>query len=406
MNCKVVISGIGHISSLGRTSEQIDNSLEKMRSGVIAFAIDLDGIDPVQVPICPSEFDASKLLAPSKVPMDRNTAMALDVAMQASNQANLHLGDLDLERVGVFWGSGMGGAHTFDQTCYALYAKHKRIRPTNIVTVMPNAPSAEIALWLKARGMCLTFACACASSSVAMGEALYAIRSGRIDLALVGGSESMLSSGVIASWSAMRVLAQINDKAEAACKPFDAFRTGFALGEGAAAFVLESERHALKRGVKPLALLSGYATNSDGSHFTHPNVDGQVKAMRLALEDAGLTPKDIGYINAHGTATVTGDLVEAASISKVFGEMSVPVGSTKGLHGHLLGAGGALEFSIAIRALEKKRLPGSANLDTPDPSIHLNLIPRDGLQVESLRHVMSNSFAFGGTNAVLIGSSY
>jgi 3-oxoacyl-[acyl-carrier-protein] synthase II len=400
---QVVITGYDQVSSLGRSLAEFDSALWSGHADAEAYNIELPGLEPACVPICRSSIDISKLIAPSKVPMDRGTALALFVAMQASTSAGLD-STIDRERLGVFWGSGMAGAHTFDMSAHAIYAQHNRIRPTNVVSAMPNAPGAEIALWSKAKGMSLSYACACASSAAAIGEAMHAIRNGRLDVAIVGGSESMLTPGVIASWQAMRVLAQVQDNPKQACRPFDLHRTGFALGEGAAALILESHDHALKRRAQILARLSGYGTSSDGMHITNPDPQGQMRAMRMALNDAKLQPSDIGYINAHGTATKAGDLAESNSIGEVFQGLSVPVSSTKGLHGHLLGAGGAVELVVTLRALHHQRLPVSANLTEHDPAIALNLVNADASYPVPLRHVMSNSFAFGGTNVVLIAS--
>jgi 3-oxoacyl-[acyl-carrier-protein] synthase II len=336
--------------------------------------------------------------------MDRNTAMALQVAQGAWDAAGLADADLDRDRLGIFWGSGMGGAWTFDQTCRTVYGEHKRIRPTAVVSTMPNAAVAEISLMAKAQGMTQTYACACASSAVALGEALMALRAGRIDVAIVGGSEAMLTPGVVASWHAMRVLAPAGDDARQACKPFDAHRNGFALGEGAAAFILESETHAQRRNARRLATLAGYGTSTDAVHMTNPDPAGQVKAMRMALNDAQLTPQDIGYINAHGTATTAGDLAECASIAQVFAGHAVPVSSTKAMHGHLLGAGGALELLVAMQTLMRQKLPLAVNLQQLEPQCGLNLVRTETDPLQPLRHAMSNSFAFGGTNAVLIVS--
>jgi 3-oxoacyl-[acyl-carrier-protein] synthase II len=269
---------------------------------------------------------------------------------------------------------------------------------------MPNAPAAEIALLIGAHGPCLTYATACASSAVAIGEAMTAIASGRIDIAVVGGSESMLSQGILASWQALRVLANVNEGAERACRPFDVQRSGFALGEGAAALLIESADHAQKHGRVPLALLSGYATNCDGHHMTNPSVQGQKVAMASALQHANLKPQDISYINAHGTATNAGDLVESQSITDVFGQHGVPVSSTKSLHGHLLGGGGALELLVAMDVLASGLAPHTVNLVEVDSIMNLDLIIGEPRALVQPRHVMSNSFAFGGTNAVLIAS--
>lgn len=403
---RVFVTGYAQVSALGASWGEFDEALRTSRSGVIANTLDLEGLDKVDVPLCPAVFDPKGLIAPSKVPMDRGTAMALKVGQDAIAHAQLDLLQLDHERLGVFWGSGMAGAGNFDLSSRSLYVEHKRVRPTNVVTTMPNAPAAEISLFAQANGASLTYACACASSAVAIGEALLALRLGRVDVAIVGGSEAMLTPGVVAGWQALRVLAPTeNGEAHKACRPFDISRAGFALGEGAAALVLETEAHARKRGAVLQAQLSGYASNCDGHHMTHPHWEGQVRVMRQALRDAGLQPQDIGYINAHGTATQAGDLAEARSVSEVFGQRGVPIGSTKGLHGHLLGAGGAVELLIAIRALQSGVLPSSANCEHIDPEMALDVIQGGPRHSADLRHVMSNSFAFGGTNAVLIASA-
>jgi len=245
---------------------------------------------------------------------------------------------------------------------------------------------------------------------VAIGEAMRAIRAGWIDVAIAGGSESLLTPGVLASWQAMRVLTPIGagagagDAARRACRPFAADRAGFGLGEAAAAFVVESIEHARSRRAATQFHLSGYATNCDGVHITNPDAGGQARAMRAALADAGLSADAIGYLNAHGTATTAGDAAEAESIASVFGANGVPVSSTKAIHGHLLGAGGVVELLAATRALAAGRLPPTANVERADPSFALDLITGSARESAGLDAVMSNSFAFGGTNAVLIAT--
>jgi 3-oxoacyl-[acyl-carrier-protein] synthase II len=399
----VWITGVDQVSSLGEGIDALSDALDAARGTAQAVSFDLPGPGLITAPLCQVQSELPAV-APSKVPMDRNTAMALKVAQGAFKAAQLQHEDINHDRLGIFWGSGMGGAWTFDQTCRTLYGEHKRIRPTAVVSTMPNAAVAEISLWAKAQGMTQTYACACASSAVALGEAMMALRAGRIDVAIVGGSEAMLSPGVVASWHAMRVLAPVGEDAAMACKPFDAKRSGFALGEGAAAFILESEAHALRRKAQRLASLSGYGISTDAVHMTNPDPAGQVKAMRMALTDAALKPQDISYINAHGTATTAGDLAEAASIAQVFGEHAVPVSSTKAMHGHLLGAGGALELLVAMQTLVRQQLPKAVNLQEVDPQCGLNLVKSNSTPHAPMRHAMSNSFAFGGTNAVLIVS--
>ena len=404
----VAVTGAGVVSPIGNTLAAFDTALFAGRSAVRAQALDLPGIELPPVPVARADFDASAEIAPSRVPLDRATAMALAAARDAARAAGLERGKFDPERLGIFWGSGMAGAATFEATCRTVYADRRRMRPTSVVTTMPNAPVAEIALLFGARGAALAYACACASSAVAIGEAMRAIRAGWVDVAIAGGSESMLTPGVLASWQAMRVLVPLGASASdaaavaACCRPFAAERNGFALGEAAAAFVLESSAHAAARGVRADAMLAGYATNCDGVHITQPDASGQARAMAAALADAGLVASDIGYLNAHGTATITGDAAEAESIARVFGAGGVPVSSSKAIHGHLLGAGGAVELLAALRALHARRLPPTAHTVAADPAFAIDLVLREARKSEGLQATMSSSFAFGGTNAVLI----
>ncbi|MBU6258314.1 MAG: beta-ketoacyl-[acyl-carrier-protein] synthase family protein, partial [Burkholderiales bacterium] len=302
---------------------------------------------------------------------------------------------------------------TFDANCRALYADHRRMRPTSVVTGMPNAPLAELALRWGARAAALGYACACASAAVAIGEGMRAVREGRVDVAIVGGSEALISPGVVLAWQAMRVLAPVaagGGGAEAACRPFAADRNGFALGEGAAALVLESAAHARARGARWHSRLAGYATNCDARHITQPDPEGQQRAMAEALRDAGLVAADIGHVNAHGTATQAGDAAEAASLRRLFGPLQAgaaapAVSGTKAVVGHLLGAGGALELVATLRALERRLAPPTGAVARVDPAFEIDLVRGSARELPALRHAMSNSFAFGGTNAVLIASA-
>ena len=396
--CKpVAVTGAGFVSPIGNDFAAFDRALFGGISAVRPHALDLPGFDLPAVAVASAAFDIGSVTAPSRVPLDRGTAMALAAAADAAQSAGLVAGSYEPERLGIFWGSGMAGAATFEATCRTVFAERRRMRPTSVVTTMPNAPVAELTLRFGARAAGLTYACACASSAVAIGEAMRAIRAGWVDIAIAGGSESMLTPGVLASWQAMRVLS-------ASCRPFSADRDGFALGEAAGAMVLESVGHARRRGAATRWQLSGYATNCDGMHITHPDSAGQARAMRAALADAGLDPGAIGYLNAHGTATVAGDTAEAAAVAQVFGAGAVPVSSTKPIHGHLLGAGGAIELLAVLRALDAGRLPPTANTGARDPAFAIDLVTGDARALPALRHAMSNSFAFGGTNAVLVAS--
>ncbi len=406
----VAVTGAGVVSPIGNDLDRFDEALFAGRSAVRARTLDIPGVDLPPVPVAGAEFDAAAVIAPSRVPLDRGTAMALVAADDAARHAGLAESSFDRDRLGIFWGSGMAGATTFEITCRSLYAEQRRMRPTSVVTTMPNAPVAEIALRFGARGAALAYACACASSAVAIGEAMHAIRAGRIDVAIAGGSESLLTPGVLASWQAMRVLTPLaagadrEASAQRACRPFAADRAGFGLGEAAAAFILESPDHAHARGATRRFDLAGYATNCDGVHITNPDAAGQARAMRAALADAGLSADAIGYLNTHGTATTAGDAAEAESIANVFGPNGVPVSSTKAIHGHLLGAGGAVELLAALRALARRRLPPTANVERADPAFALDLVTGSARASAGLEAAMSNSFAFGGTNAVLIAT--
>jgi 3-oxoacyl-[acyl-carrier-protein] synthase II len=411
----VCVTGYGVVSPWGADLGAFEAALFAGHSAVRAEAIELPGLERFRVPLARSAFDARAVQSPSRVPLDRGSAMALAAADAAAAMAQLHGAQLDAHRLGIYWGSGMGGAETFDATCRALYADQRRIRPTSVVTAMPNAPVAELALRFGARGAAQTYACACASAAVAIGEALRALREGRLDVAVAGGSEAMLTHGVIGAWHALRVLADVGegragafpdgDDAAWACKPFAASRSGFALGEGAAAFILETEAHARARGATRSLVLSGYASNCDAMHITKPDTDGQVRAIESALRDAGLAAADIGHVNAHGTATLAGDTAEAASLGLVFGDHGVPVTATKAGIGHLLGAGSAIELAATLLALQRGQVPPTGGDAAIDPALAIDVVrgaPRD---LPALRHAMSTSFAFGGTNAVLIVSS-
>lgn len=404
---RVAVAGLGFVTPLGRTLGPFDDALFAGRSAVVERTLAIGRLDAMRMAVAPCAFDSHDARGCQNLPLDRGTAMAVAAAQDAWAGSGLDAGSIDAERLGIYWGSGMAGAATLDATLQGLYGEDRRMRPTTVLTTMPNAAVAELALRFGARGAALGFACACASSAVAIGEAMRAIRGGWIDVAIVGGHDAMLVPGMLAGWHSMRVTAPPPpDAPGTACRPFSADRAGFALGEGAVALVIESEAHARARGAACAAMLSGYATNCDSVHMTHPDAGGQARAMRAALKDAGLGAADIGYVNAHGTATVAGDAAEVASIHEVFGSV-VPVSSTKAVHGHVLGGGGALELVVALRALARGLLPPTAHLRTPDPAFDarpVDFVRGEARPAPALRHVLSSSFAFGGTNAVLIAS--
>lgn len=359
------------------------------------------------------DFDLGKTRA--QAGLDRATQFSLAATEEALLDAGYTANAYQRGRTGIYVGIGMGGASTID----ALYTRffellqlsmtEKRdptvIHPLAIPRMMANASAAAVSINHQIRGPTLTFTVACASSSVAIGEAYRALRHGYIDTAIVIGTEAMLTPGSFVAWNALRVMAKRRDDCpEASCRPFDAERTGFVLGEGAAALVLEAEGIEPTCQRKAYAELCGYGTTTDGLHITLPSAEGQTLAMNAAIAESGLPLEAIGYVNAHGTATAAGDATEAESIKLAFGTHAskLAISSTKAVHGHLIGAGGALEFALSVMALESGNIPPTAHLDNPDAACDLDFVPLVARRSVDLQAVMSNSFAFGGTNASLI----
>ncbi|MDQ2778931.1 MAG: beta-ketoacyl-[acyl-carrier-protein] synthase family protein [Pseudomonadota bacterium] len=343
--------------------------------------------------------------------VDRVSQIAVAAADLALADAGLGKGaalGADPTRVGVYTGCGMGGVSALDEAYQAVLVRGGRVPPLTVPALMPNAPAAHVAMRNGVQGPVLTYSVACASGAVAISEAAKAIRAGEIDIAIAGGTEALIVPSVLMSWQAMQTLATF-EPGEAAhcCRPFAAERSGFVLGEGAAYLVLESVAHARARGARSHAVLAGAGLSSDATHLTKPDAAGQARAIRMALAQADLKPSDIGYCNAHGTATKIGDAVEAEALATVWGAdlERLQVSSTKALHGHLLGATGALEAAITVLALRERRLPPNAHGEAVDPACRLNLVRSaggHGVDAPQLRAALSNSFAFGGTNSVLV----
>jgi len=403
---RVAITGAGVVSPLGATLEDFHGSLAAARPGIRRLAPELIERCGVQVGATLDWNPARFFKEAEAANLDRASQFALAAAGQALAASGLQMETLDRDRVGVSWGTGMGGAHTQEASYRQIYgAGESRLRPLTVVMSMSNAAGSSIALRHGLRGPFANFSTACSSSAMALGEAMRAIVAGRADVMVAGGAEALLTPGVLAAWQALRTLAPADPADPAAsCKPFDRRRAGLVLGEGAAAFVLEDEARARARGARIHALLTGYGNTCDATHMSRPDREGQARAMREALAEAQLSPGEVGYINAHGTATAVGDVVEAEAINAVFGPAAreVRVSSTKSLHGHLLGGSGALEFAAALLALEQGILPPTGFLEQPDPACGLRHVAREAERVAPPRAVMSNSFAFGGSNVVLV----
>jgi beta-ketoacyl-acyl-carrier-protein synthase II len=402
---RVAITGLGVVTPLGNSITELFASLAAGRSGVRRLASSRAErlVSPIGAVV---NFDGTAHFAPPRLRiLDRFSQMALVAAGGAVADARLDFTTERRDRCGVFVGSSLGGAETTDAGYRTLYAEQSdRINPYTVLAAMTNAPASWIGIDFGLRGANLTYSNACSSSAIALGEAARLIQRGDGDLMLAGGAEAPLTYGVMRAWEAMRTLAKEDARdPSASCRPFSLTRNGLVLGEGAAFVVLEAWDHAIARGAFIHAELSGYGLTSDASHITRPTVEGQATAMRAALDSAMLSDDAIDYINAHGTGTLQNDEVETAAIKDVFGARaySIPVSSTKSMHGHLLGAAGALELVIGVVCLERGMVPPTMHLDSPDPSCDLDYVAGCA-RTAKLCTVMSNSFAFGGTNAVLI----
>jgi 3-oxoacyl-[acyl-carrier-protein] synthase II len=394
---RVAVTGAGVVSPLGNSLKEFQRALAEARPGIRRLPPEVAQGSGVQV----GALVDWKIEAPN---LDRVSQFALAAADQALASSGLDLAAADRGRIGVYWGTGMGGAQSLESAYQQIYgAGEWRLRPLTVVMAMNNAAGSNVAVRHGLSGPFANFSTACSSSAMALGEAMRTIAAGRADAIVAGGAEALLTPGTLAAWQALRTLAPADPADPAAsCKPFDKRRAGLVLGEGAAAFVLEEESHARARGARIHGFLAGYGNSCDAAHMSRPDRGGQIRAMREALDESGLAPEDIGYINAHGTATAIGDVVEAEAINAVFANANPLVSSTKSMHGHLLGGAGALEFAVAMLALEAGLVAPTAFLQQPDPAVKLRHVPLTAEKIAPPRAVMSNSFAFGGSNVVLI----
>ena len=408
---RVVITGLGIISPVGKTPTEFFGNLMAGRSGIKRLQTDFVEQLSIRIGAQVEDFDPAAHF--SKIQLggiERFSQFALVAADQAVQDAQLELGEAERFRAGVSMGSCMGGAGTLEDGYMEIFRRETpRVKPLSVLLSMNNSAASHLSIKYHLQGANITYATACASSAIAIGEAYRHIRHGYADVMLAGGSEAMLTLGVMKAWEALRTLAPEDpDDAGASCKPFAKNRNGLVLGEGAAVLVLEDAERATRRGARIYAELAGYDCSSDSSHITKPDAAGQMRTILNALRDARLPPQDIHYINAHGTATLAGDIEETRAIKQVFGTDAhrIPVSSTKSMHGHLMGATGAVEFMAAVLALHNQAIPPTINLHQPDPECDLDYVPNQGRSNLKLDAVMSNSFAFGGSNAVLIAKRF
>jgi 3-oxoacyl-[acyl-carrier-protein] synthase II len=411
MTRRVVITGLGVISPVGKTPAEFFSNLMAGHSGVKRLQTDFVEQLSIRIGAPVDDFDPTAHFSKIQLSgIERFSQFALVAAEQAVQDAQLELTEEEQPRAGVCMGSCLGGASSLeDGYVETLLRKPPRVKPLSVLLSMNNAAASHLSIKYHLQGANITYSTACSSSAIAVGEAYRQIKHGYADVMLAGGSEAMLTLGAMKAWEALRTLAQEDpNDAGASCKPFSKDRSGLVLGEGAAVLVLEDAERALKRGAKIYAELVGYDCSSDSSHITKPDAAGQTRTMLNALREAQLQPQDIHYINAHGTATQAGDIEETKAIKQVFGvhAAKVPVSSTKSMHGHLMGATGAVEFMAAVLALQNQAIPPTINLHEPDPECDLDYVPNQGRNNVKLDAVMSNSFAFGGSNAVLIAKRF
>jgi len=405
---RVAITGLGLVSPYGGDLADFFSRLAAGESAVRYLQTD-DLPRPLSIPFvnCPAFDPDAALGRPLASMMDRFAQLGMAAAFDAWDDAGLprQADGESRDNWGVAWGTALGGTLAYEKGYRELWQKgRERLSPLSVILGMNNAANAHISIQLGLGGVSMSHTVACASSSIAIGEAFRRVRSGEATIMVTGGSDVPQAYGVARAWEALRVMAPGDaETSPTACRPFAADRRGLVLGEGGAALILEDWDHAVARGARIHGELVGYASTCDHSHLVRPEAAGQIRALRLTLADAGLSPDDIDYINAHGTATAEGDPVEVAALKAVFGERAerLPVSATKSMHGHLLGAAGAIEAIATVLALREQLIPPTAHLDALDPACagvdHVTVARRG----QPLRAALSNSFAFGGSNAVL-----
>ena len=408
---RVVVTGLGGVTPVGLSMPEAWQSLLAGRSGIdyiqsfdtapfaVKFAAEVKGFDVGQYI---SRREAHR--------MDRFTQFAVVASMEAMTMSGVKMANGASERTGVVIGNSVCGLRSVCRELEVLEKEGSRkISPILAPTMTSDAAGVQIALAFNMKGPNFSVSSACSSGSDAIGQGYLLIRNEEADVILAGGTEAPVGPIAIAAFSAARALSTRNDNPQQACRPFDAERDGFVMGEGAGMLVLESLEHALGRGAEPLAEMAAYCATNDAFHLTQPSPEGEgaIRAMRGALERAGLAPSDIDYINAHGTSTFLNDRVETLAIKSVFGldAHRIPVSGTKSMTGHLLGATAAIEAAMCVMVINNGIIPPTINLDHPDRECDLDYVPHQARKA-TVDAVMSNSFAFGGHNSVLVFRRY
>lgn len=395
---RVVVTGTGVISAIGSDTPSFWESILQGRSGIGPFrSVEADNIrfkNGAEV----KEFDPARHFTGKELDlMDRFAQFALVAAREAVSRSGIEIGEMNGNRAAVICGTSIGGVVAQESAYVDLYRENKsRVHPLSIPRTMPNSASSIVSMDLGITGPVFTISTACASSNHAIGNAFWLIRNGVCDLAIAGGSETPFTYTFLKSWEAIRVVAPDT------CRPFSLNRQGMILGEGGAMLVLESMESAMGRGARILAEIVGFGMSSDASHITKPDQTGAERAMQMAMKDGKFNYSDVDYINAHGTGTAVNDKMETSAIKNVFGSHAreLSISSTKSMHGHLLGGTSAVEAVATIMAVDQDILPPTANYESHDPECDLDVVPNTS-RTKKIRYALSNSFAFGGLNAVL-----
>lgn len=408
---RVVVTGMGAVTPLGTSVDNYWKSLVKGESGIGPMTLSDPSAYPCKIAGEVSGFDPGQFMDPKEARrMARFSQLAVAAASLALEDADIDLSKEDAERMGVVMGNGNGGFPTTEENAKILFERGgMRVSPFFIPMILPNMAAANVSRLYGLKGYTSTVVTACAAGNQGIGEATEAIRRGAADVVLGGGCEAGICQLGLGGFNVIKALSRSNEFPEKASRPFDANRDGFVPAEGAAILVLESLEHAIDRGANILAEIVGYSVSSDAFHAVQPDEDGSgaARAMKWAIENAGLGIEDIDYINAHGTSTPKNDQVETLAIKKVFGERAydVPISSTKSMIGHALGGAGAIEAVACIKTIINNEIHPTINYNDPDPDCDLDYVPNQSRKKE-VNNVLSNSFGFGGQNACLVFAQY
>jgi nodulation protein E len=395
---RIVVSGMGAVSAAGMGVDALWHAARDGKSAVGQSEFERPGANRIKLAAQIKSFVPESHIEARVLPFcDRFAQLAIVAADEAMAQAGLAREERQGPTAAVILGTGVGGITTTDDQCYSAYTGNSRLNPLAVPRIMPSAAASHLSMRYGCTGPTFTITSACASSAQAIGIGVSMVRCGAVERAIVGGSESSMTALNIRAWELLRVLTPD------ACRPFSASRNGMVLGEGATIMVIEKLEAAHRRNIEPLAEIVGYGTSSDAFDIVRPDPQGAQSAMELAIADAGLTSDDVDYVNAHGTGTVANDIAEVEALHRVFGDRlpRLGVSSTKPIHGHTLGAGGAIELAITIMALRERIAPPTINWLGPDPKCSLDPIANEA-RAMPIRAAMSNSFAFGGVNACLV----